>query len=72
MLPATRRVVLNAPFDHVRLCVRDFGDRHAQADLEMMTWPELKKAIEGGKTTALVYNGGTETRGPHASTAATR
>lgn len=33
-------------------------------DLEMMTWPELKAAIDGGKTTALVYNGGTETRGP--------
>jgi creatinine amidohydrolase/Fe(II)-dependent formamide hydrolase-like protein len=36
----------------------------ALVDLEMMTWPELKKAIEEGKTTALVYNGGTETRGP--------
>jgi creatinine amidohydrolase len=36
----------------------------ALVDLEMMTWPELKKAIEDGKTTALVYNGGTETRGP--------
>jgi creatinine amidohydrolase len=33
-------------------------------DLEMMTWPELKDAIAKGKTTALVYNGGTETRGP--------
>src|ERR1700722_8281887 len=33
-------------------------------DLEMMTWPELKAAIAQGKTTALVYNGGTETRGP--------
>lgn len=33
-------------------------------DLEMMTWPELKAAIQAGKTTALVYNGGTETRGP--------
>ena len=33
-------------------------------DLDMMTWPELKQAIESGKTTALVYNGGTETRGP--------
>jgi len=33
-------------------------------DLEMMTWPELKEAIAKGKTTALVYNGGTETRGP--------
>jgi len=37
---------------------------YAQADLEMMTWPELKKAMQEGKTTALVYNGGTETRGP--------
>ena len=34
-------------------------------DFETMTWPELKKAIhEQGKTTALVYNGGTEQRGP--------
>ncbi len=33
-------------------------------DFEMMTWPEVKKAIEGGKTTALIYNGGTEQRGP--------
>lgn len=34
-------------------------------ELEMMTWPEVKRAIhELGKTTALVYNGGTETRGP--------
>ncbi|MBZ5624213.1 MAG: creatininase family protein [Acidobacteriia bacterium] len=36
----------------------------ALVDLEMMTWPELKKAMEEGKTTALIYNGGTETRGP--------
>lgn len=33
-------------------------------DFEMMTWPEVKKALEQGKTTALVYNGGTEQRGP--------
>ena len=34
-------------------------------ELEMMTWPEVKRAIhELGNTTALVYNGGTETRGP--------
>jgi creatinine amidohydrolase len=30
----------------------------------MMTWPEVKKALQDGKTTALVYNGGTEQRGP--------
>jgi creatinine amidohydrolase len=35
-------------------------------EFEMMTWPEVKSAIhEHGKTTALVYNGGTEQRGPH-------
>ena len=33
-------------------------------EFEMMTWQEVKKAIEEGKTTALVYNGGTEQRGP--------
>lgn len=31
---------------------------------DMMTWPELKAAIAAGKTTALFYTGGTETRGP--------
>jgi creatinine amidohydrolase len=36
----------------------------ANVDFEMMTWPEVKHAIESGKTTALVYNGGTEQRGP--------
>src|SRR5499427_10850390 len=33
-------------------------------DFEMMTWPEVKQARAQGKTTALVYNGGTEQRGP--------
>jgi creatinine amidohydrolase len=33
-------------------------------DFEMMTWPEVKQAIQQGKTTALIYNGGTEQRGP--------
>jgi creatinine amidohydrolase len=36
----------------------------SKVDFEMMTWPEVKKAIESGKTTALIYNGGTEHRGP--------
>jgi creatinine amidohydrolase/Fe(II)-dependent formamide hydrolase-like protein len=38
--------------------------RGSQVDFEMMTWPEVKHALEQGKTTALVYNGGTEQRGP--------
>lgn len=33
-------------------------------EFEMMTWPEVKAAIDGGKTTALFYTGGTEQRGP--------
>jgi creatinine amidohydrolase len=42
---------------------------HAQSteslvEFDMMTWPEVKQAIQTGKTTALVYNGGTEQRGP--------
>lgn len=36
----------------------------SQVEMELMTWPELKAAIEGGKTTALIYTGGTEQRGP--------
>src|SRR5215468_7861145 len=34
-------------------------------EFEMMTWQEVKKAIhEEGKINAIVYNGGTEQRGP--------
>src|ERR1700730_10784576 len=38
--------------------------RTALVDFEMMTWVEVKYALEHGKTTALIYNGGTEQRGP--------
>src|SRR5690242_2867395 len=40
------------------------GFAQSKVDFGMMTWPEVKKAIEQGKTTALIYNGGTEQRGP--------
>src|SRR3954470_2468843 len=33
-------------------------------EFDMMTWPEVKAAIAAGKTTAIVYTGGTEQRGP--------
>ena len=33
-------------------------------EFEMMTWPEVRDALAAGKTTALVYTGGTEQRGP--------
>jgi creatinine amidohydrolase len=42
-----------------------YSQTKALVDFEMMTWPEVKKAIhEQGKTTALIYSGGTEQRGP--------
>ncbi|MBV9265415.1 MAG: creatininase family protein [Acidobacteriaceae bacterium] len=40
-------------------------------DFALMTWPELKHAIhDEGRTTALIYNGGTEQRGPQGVTGA--
>src|SRR6266705_1520490 len=33
-------------------------------EFELMTWPEVRDALKAGKTTALVYTGGTEQRGP--------
>jgi creatinine amidohydrolase len=33
-------------------------------EFEMMTWPEVKRAMAAGKTTARFYTGGTEQRGP--------
>ncbi len=43
---------------------------HAEVvDIELLTWPEIYKAIhEQGKTTAILFNGGTEQRGPQAVT----
>src|SRR3712207_6767237 len=38
--------------------------RPPNVEFDMMTWQEVKAAIAGGKTTALVYNVGTEQRGP--------
>src|SRR5437667_5302465 len=43
------------------------GTRQEQVEIELMTYPEIYSAIhDRGKTTVLVYNGGTEQRGPHA------
>ena len=37
-----------------------------QVDMELMTYPEVAAALNAGKTTVLIFNGGTEQRGPHA------
>ncbi len=53
------------PFLLLALCAPVTAPIWAQSvEFEMMTWPEVKHALEAGKTTALVYNGGTEQRGP--------
>lgn len=36
----------------------------AAVEFDMMTGPEIRQALKQGKTTVLVYNGGTEQRGP--------
>lgn len=44
-----------------------FGQKPAPVRLELMTYPEVYSAIhDQGKTTVLIFNGGTEQRGPHA------
>jgi creatinine amidohydrolase/Fe(II)-dependent formamide hydrolase-like protein len=40
------------------------GAKAPLVEFEMMTWPEVKAALAAGKTTAIVYTGGTEQRGP--------
>jgi creatinine amidohydrolase len=46
------------------LCLAQTGER---LDIELMTHAEIHDAIhKHGKTTVLIYNGGTEQRGPHA------
>jgi creatinine amidohydrolase/Fe(II)-dependent formamide hydrolase-like protein len=35
-------------------------------EFDLMTWPEVKQALADGKTTALIYTGGVEQRGPQA------
>lgn len=38
----------------------------SHVDMGLMTWVEIKDAMAHGKTTALIFNGGTEQRGPQA------
>jgi creatinine amidohydrolase len=42
--------------------------KNAVVELELMTWPEVKAALAAGKTTALIYTGGVEQRGPQNAT----
>jgi creatinine amidohydrolase/Fe(II)-dependent formamide hydrolase-like protein len=58
----TARKTSDKPAPHVKQEV---------VDIELLTWPEIYKAIhEQGKTTAILFNGGTEQRGPQGVTGA--
>src|SRR5947199_9896068 len=62
-------LMILVPATYVSAQARPAPPRAVSADaplveFEMMTWPEVKQAIAAGKTTALVYTGGTEQRGP--------
>jgi len=47
------------------------GAKQEVVDIELLTWPEIYKAIrEQGKTTAILFDGGTEQRGPQGVTGA--
>ena len=46
--------------------------KQPNVEFEMMTWPEVKKAIAEGKTTALFYTGAPSSADRRTSTAATR
>jgi creatinine amidohydrolase/Fe(II)-dependent formamide hydrolase-like protein len=50
----------------VLVCAVSSAAAAQQVDMELMTYPEIAAAMQAGKTTVLVYNGGTEQRGPHA------
>jgi creatinine amidohydrolase len=43
-------------------CVEAYAQK--QVDFGLMTWPEVKQALQQGKTTALIFNGDTQQRGP--------
>jgi creatinine amidohydrolase/Fe(II)-dependent formamide hydrolase-like protein len=55
----------------VALCLQTTAQTPAaggssQVDMELMTYPEVAASMNAGKTTVLIYDGGTEQRGPHA------
>jgi len=51
-------------FSQVSTTALAASPKRAQVEFERMTWPEVKEALAAGKTTALIYTGGVEQRGP--------
>jgi creatinine amidohydrolase len=63
-LTATSALAQTAPAAKAPAKKSPSAAKAPRVEFEMMTWPEVKAALDAGKTTALVYTGGTEQRGP--------
>lgn len=57
-------LLLLVPPTHARAQLSQHPPKGPLVEFELMTWPEVKQALADGKTTALIYTGGTEQRGP--------
>ena len=62
MLPMV--ALAQAPADVTLTTASVAPSKEPLVEFEMMTWVEVKNAIAAGRTTALFYVGGTESRGP--------
>lgn len=52
-------------FASAALLSRSLPAQSNSPHIEDLTWPEVQQAIKAGKTTAIIYTGGTEQNGPH-------
>jgi len=72
-IPSARALMLglaiNVMLAQAPVCLAAAGTKAAHLiEFERMTWPEVKDALAAGKTTALIYTGGVEQRGPQNAT----
>jgi creatinine amidohydrolase/Fe(II)-dependent formamide hydrolase-like protein len=56
-------MLVHAPV-HAAAHINSSAKNSRLIEFERMTWPEVKAALAEGKTTALIYTGGVEQRGP--------
>jgi creatinine amidohydrolase/Fe(II)-dependent formamide hydrolase-like protein len=63
-LLAAAALLLLVPPTRARAQLSQHPPKGPLVEFELMTWPEVKQALADGKTTALIYTGGTEQRGP--------
>jgi creatinine amidohydrolase len=62
--PLIRAVIMSCALVLLLPTAAPSRDRASPVEFEKMTWVEVKAALAAGKTTALIYTGGVEERGP--------